>query len=289
MSFSLVAASGLPYVLGTLLIGLVSGVATPKSTAALIAFRVLAVVSAAFIAVSGAPTPSWLLLPGAAALVAWSVVPPRAPAYEPLRNVLRMLLPVMALIAVVFELPYLVLPTQFPCEDPICVLGDSLSAGAGDGADVWPSVLARKLDVSVRNFARADAKLADGAAQAARLPKSASTVLVLLGGNDLASGRSAAEFEQDLDALLSPCAAAGHHVLMFELPLMPGAGEYGRVQRSVAARHGATLIPKRALALLLARPGMTRDGLHLSPRGHLALAELVSGLLDHGGARNASN
>ncbi len=64
---------------------------------------------------------------------------------------------------------------------------------------------------------------------------------------------------------------------MFELPLLPMKNGYGRAQRQVAARHGVTLIPKRCFVELLATPGATVDGIHLSVAGQRQMAELVWG------------
>ena len=43
----------------------------------------------------------------------------------------------------------------------------------------------------------------------------------------------------------------------------------------MAAKHGATLIPKRAFIAVLTADGATVDGIHLTPLGHARMADLV--------------
>ncbi|MEI6085916.1 MAG: SGNH/GDSL hydrolase family protein, partial [Verrucomicrobiota bacterium] len=96
-----------------------------------------------------------------------------------------------------------------------------------------------------------------------------------IGGNDILGPTTSTEFETDLRRLLvaaEQCAAA---TVMFELPLPPFGNSFGRVQRQLAQQFGVALIPKRHIAGVLAAPGTTIDGLHLSPHGH----ELVMALL----------
>jgi lysophospholipase L1-like esterase len=82
-------------------------------------------------------------------------------------------------------------------------------------------------------------------------------------------------FERDLDALLNQTSQRGVRVVMFELPIPPLLNGYGRVQRQLAARYGAALIPKRILASVIAGKGSTIDSLHLSAEGHRAMADAV--------------
>jgi acyl-CoA thioesterase-1 len=64
-------------------------------------------------------------------------------------------------------------------------------------------------------------------------------------------------------------------LVMFELPLFPFDNAYGIEQRRIAAKYGIRLIPRRCLAAILASPGATLDGIHLSNTGQRALAALV--------------
>ena len=91
--------------------------------------------------------------------------------------------------------------------------------------------------------------------------------------------KPAEEFPQSLERLVAQVAKPGRNLAMFELPLPPLKGAYGRAQRTVAARHGVALIPKRVFAAVLAMPGGTRDGLHLTAVGHQALAGRVKRMI----------
>ena len=66
---------------------------------------------------------------------------------------------------------------------------------------------------------------------------------------------------------------------MFELPLPPFYGAFGRAQREAARRRGATLIPKHCMADVLGTKNGTLDGLHLSQIGHDAMAEEIEQML----------
>ena len=62
---------------------------------------------------------------------------------------------------------------------------------------------------------------------------------------------------------------------MFELPLPPFCNEYGRVQRSVAAKYNARLVPKRIFLSVIAGRDSTLDTIHLSQAGHQFMADCV--------------
>jgi acyl-CoA thioesterase-1 len=68
-------------------------------------------------------------------------------------------------------------------------------------------------------------------------------------------------------------------VVMLELPLVPFSVGYGRAQRRLAAEHGVFLIPKRIFAAVLAAPGATADGLHLSESGTRLMDERLLPIL----------
>jgi lysophospholipase L1-like esterase len=159
------------------------------------------------------------------------------------------------------------------------VLGDSLSAGVGREERCWPAVLAGTSGLPVVNLARPGATVRSAMDQAEAIAKSDSVVILEVGGNDLLHGTEAADYRRGLDALLSRLRAGRHEVLMFELPLPPFANAFGAAQRDAAAEHDARLIPKRVLAGVLGMKGGTVDGLHLSQKGHDALAERMAGIV----------
>jgi lysophospholipase L1-like esterase len=70
-----------------------------------------------------------------------------------------------------------------------------------------------------------------------------------------------------------------HQVLLVELPLFPFQNAYGRAQRRIVAEHGIALLPKKYFTRVLALPGSTSDGLHLTQQGHDAMAAMMNALL----------
>jgi len=64
-------------------------------------------------------------------------------------------------------------------------------------------------------------------------------------------------------------------VVLLELPLPPLHNRYGRAQRTLAHKHDALLIPKRRFGRILAHPGATLDGLHLTQTGHELFAKMI--------------
>ena len=64
-------------------------------------------------------------------------------------------------------------------------------------------------------------------------------------------------------------------LVMFELPLFPFDNAYGIQQRNISRRYHIRLIPRRFLANILASPGATVDGIHLSNDGQRKMADLV--------------
>ena len=165
--------------------------------------------------------------------------------------------------------------------EPIHIIGDSLSAGidAGEG-EPWPERLAAILDSEVVSHAEAGATAKSAIQQAEQLPAD-SFVIVEIGGNDLLGGRSATEFEQDLDQLLTKVCSDGRRVVMFELPLPPFYIRFGEAQQKLAKEHGVTLIPRRVLARVLFSDAATLDSIHLSETGHRRLAEETAARLRH--------
>lgn len=102
-------------------------------------------------------------------------------------------------------------------------------------------------------------------------------MLLEIGGNDLVSGADIDTFEAQLVALVQAVAGDDRTVVMFELPTPPLHGGYARAQRRVAADHGVVLIPRRHFVGVIRHADATSDGVHLSPRGHVRMADF----LDH--------
>jgi lysophospholipase L1-like esterase len=104
-------------------------------------------------------------------------------------------------------------------------------------------------------------------------------VLVEIGGNDLLGHTDSKDFYIQLDQLLGRLSAGNSQVVMFELPLFPFCNAFGQAQRNLAKKYNVILIPKHYLTDVFGLKDGTVDGLHLSQKGHDALANLVNGLL----------
>lgn len=278
MPLLLLLSSGLTYFPGVLIAGLAAALPPGRSLWARITRRILVLVAVLLVVLSAVPAPIWIYALGAGAVAAWLLMLGRERPASRQRTVtaLRVVVPLVALLAVASEVPYQASPRLSRAKhDPVYIIGDSLSADVAGNIQPWPALLARDHGLSVANLATAGATLKEGRRQVQRLLDEHGIVVVLLGGNDLITRRDVAQFERDLDYVLARAASVGRQVVMFELPLPPLANGYGYVQRRLAARCGVTLIPRRCLAWLLARPSATIDGLHLSSQGHAVLADLV--------------
>jgi len=170
---------------------------------------------------------------------------------------------------------------QIPIADqePIFVLGDSISAGMGTKERVWPLVLGDISHLNVTNLAQPGATVIDAAKQAKEINAAKGLVIIEIGGNDMFGDLPSAEFARRLDSLLGSLSAAGEQIAMFELPLLPFHHGYAIAQRTLAAKYNTFLIPKSCLANVIKQPDDTLDGLHLSQKGHNALAKSVLALL----------
>jgi acyl-CoA thioesterase I len=178
------------------------------------------------------------------------------------------------------ELPYRwVQPVTVFTNQPVFVLGDSISAGIGGRERVWPVILGDLSRLHVINLAQAGATIETTLSQASRINASHAMVIVEIGGNDLLGHTDRRTFSRQLDTLLAKLKSGEHRIVMFELPLLPFWNVYGTDQRVLAEKYGATLIPKSYLAGVLGTKGATVDGLHLSQKGHNQLAKTVFGLL----------
>ncbi len=182
------------------------------------------------------------------------------------------------LIAAGLELPYHFPPTLRPVEErSLAVIGDSVTAGvaSGDGEVTWPQILAGEHGVQVQDISHVGETAASALRRAESQQITAPIVLIEIGGNDILGSTSSAEFATDLEALLAHLAALGRQLVMFELPLPPFHHEFGRIQRTLAARYNVHLIPKRIFLSVIASGEATLDSIHLSPAGHRRMADTV--------------
>lgn len=166
-----------------------------------------------------------------------------------------------------------------PQDNQVFIIGDSLSMWADRPEQNWPGILGERTGLKVHNFSFGGARARTALSNAERVNTNEALVILEMGGNDILGGTPPSAFRADLEHLLVQVCKGNHHVVMLELPLPPFCNRYGKVQRDLARRFGATLIPKRYLTAVLATAGATEDGLHLSPEGHVLLAETVRSLI----------
>jgi acyl-CoA thioesterase I len=171
-------------------------------------------------------------------------------------------------------------PKQYSqTDDHLVVIGDSISAGISDSASTWPAIMQNAIGNEVKNFSKAGATVADGAAMADQIRPTDHLILIELGGNDLLSGDPSGIFVRDLERLIAKIAAPNRSIVMFELPLIPTAITYGQAQRRIAAKYGVTLIPKRFFVEALSGRDATSDGLHLTKTGATRMATIVARII----------
>lgn len=162
----------------------------------------------------------------------------------------------------------------------VYVLGDSISAGMATTERCWPTMLSELTSLRVVNLAQPGATVETAIAQARNIADPHSLVVVEIGGNDLLGRQpDAAAFESHLDALVSSIHSRQHQILILELPLFPFQNAFGRAQRRVAHKYDTAILPKRHFTRVLGTKDATRDGIHLSPKGHEAMARIIAAAL----------
>lgn len=178
--------------------------------------------------------------------------------------------------AVAADLPSFMSRSDVPRPDRLFVIGDSLSSGGFGEQRTWPAVIEASTTIPVTNLSLASGDTATALQRQIPLlpsPAARECVLIEIGGNDMLDGVDPELFANNLDRILDSAAAGGRRsVVMLELPLLPGRWSYGAAQRRLAKKHRCELVPKRLLAHVLLTPENTSDGLHLTQRGHDALA-----------------
>lgn len=141
-------------------------------------------------------------------------------------------------------------------EPVILVLGDSLSAGYGIGADSsWVALLRRKLDAEGYGYRVVNASVSGettggGRARLARaLDMHRPAVLVLeLGGNDGLRGLPLKQVRGNLDAMIKQARASGAEVLLIGMRIPPNYGpayadQFHSMYAELAQAHDVALVP----------------------------------------------
>lgn len=185
-----------------------------------------------------------------------------------------------SLVMCLVEIPYHLSPSiKVSPEQSVFVIGDSLSAGISAKERAWPDVLSDISHLTVINLAKPGATVETALDQGTGITGNHSLILVEIGGNNLLGGTDSKTFFIQLDKLLGKLSSGGNRVAMFELPLFPFCNAFGKAQRNLAQKYNVTLIPKHYLTDIFAIKDGTLDGLHLSQKGHDALANSIYGLL----------
>lgn len=166
-----------------------------------------------------------------------------------------------------------------PGDGPWVALGDSLTAGVGAGgeANAWPAVLGARLGVEIINRGVSG----ETAAQAARrlqgevLALDPSVVFVLLGGNDLLSGKPADDTFRVLDDIVGQCTDAGAMVVLIGIEGPPVlAPDYSGRFEELTGRHGCLYVPDIMDGMLLRRELMS-DSIHPNAAGYRIFADRI--------------
>lgn len=256
--------------------------------------RVWAVLLAAFgllwIILSSTPLDFWLWLVLAVLLVGsvfqgWHSAHSPASDSVPSRSIVVAFVVVWWLSFLGIELPrHLWSPPETGRIERLFVIADSVTAGLNENEVTWPRMLTNRAKIEVVDASQPGATLQSALQQAKLIGKRPGIVLLEIGGNDLLENLPPARFEADLTQLLEavaiPIGSPSRPVVMFELPLPPASMRYGAIQRRLADDFRVTLIPKRKFIALLTSSGSTVDSIHLSPRGHAAMCDLVIRLFD---------
>lgn len=232
------------------------------------------------IAVSSTPLPLWFY--GAAVLVSlfWLVTlftkRWRKAAAEAMVGIW--------LLGLLLEVPYHLTPGVEPVSTRrLTVIGDSVTAGLGDvQKETWPRILAREHDIAVQDLSHVGDTVSTARRWVAETNLDAPLVLLEIGGNDVLGSTTSAEFRTNLDRLLTEVSAPGRQLVMLELPLPPFYHVFGRIQRTLAKKHGVKLVPKRVLLSILAGGDATLDSIHLSQAGQQQMADVMWGIVGPG-------
>jgi acyl-CoA thioesterase-1 len=235
------------------------------------------------VVVSATPLPYWFYVAALVVSLVWIVV--ERVHWKSLhpnwRQSLRVAVVTLWLGSALAEVPFQRNPALQPMGRPtLYLLADSVSAGMGEAVtETWPDILARTQGIDVHNHSQMGATVASMLKKIKGTPLGQGIVLLEIGGNDLLGSTTAADFERNLDELLSLVSGPDREVVMFELPLTPFANGYGLAQRRLAAKHRAKLIPKRIFVGVLTADDATVDSIHLTRKGHERMAETVWAIL----------
>jgi len=236
------------------------------------------------IGLSATPLPMWLYAIWAVFVLVVLLDRKSKPDDSPWRRYgAPILLLVFSLIAGLVEFPHHIKPNiSIDHANKIIVVGDSISAGIGNESDLWPTILQNKFGIEVVNLSEPGAKVTDAAKTVSRLEneeKEDNILILEIGGNDILGKTEIDTFEMSLDRTFSHASDCSDTVIVLELPLPPFCNGYGTIQRKLASKYKAHMIPKRYFSGIIGRRDATVDGLHLSPIGHQLFADMMLEML----------
>ncbi len=281
---ALFLASGDSLYPGALLLGLAVMTARPSGSRRLQSLHSLAIwLGFSLIVMASPPVSGWMAVVFLAAFFLWFVAKGRVRGdliWTRLRVTAAAILLVWLLAVPSSELLRRRMPRiHVDASYHLVVIGDSISSGIDAHTPAWPTVLQRQTGVPVQNLSRAGAGIVEARAMASRVQSKDTLILIEIGGNDLLSGMSSAEFGQALESLLSSLSMPGRTLVMFELPLLPHKIGFGQMQRRLSTKYGVFLVPKHFFTRVLGGTDATSDGLHLSESGARQMATLVAQVL----------
>ena len=228
---------------------------------------------------SATPLPVWAYVIWLVSALAGVVLFNRSTAWRRLQRWVCVVLFASTIGCFTLEVPYHRSP-QLSIQEgtTIYVLGDSISVGMGADDRSWAEVLQEMTGFSVVNLALAGATVEGAIDQAGGISESNSLVIIEIGGNDLLGETDAAAFGRSLDRLVASLARE-HKILVVELPLFPFGNAFGEAQRRVVGKYDLSMLPKRCFTRVLGMPGSTSDGLHLTQKGHDAMAAIIADVI----------
>jgi len=159
----------------------------------------------------------------------------------------------------------------------IICFGDSLTegVGAGNGED-YPSILARRLGVSIINAGRRGDTSADGLARLDQsvLAQNPRLVIVLFGGNDFLRQLAVSETKKNLEEIVRRIQDRGAMVVLAGMRLGLFTDEYGPVYKEIARKQGALYVPE-ILKGILSDARLKSDSIHPNSAGYQLVAERI--------------
>jgi len=229
--------------------------------------RVLAAIGIIVVASSGTPLSIWIY-------IAWFAL--AFGCFIRIRTGLAVAFVLFSGVLCILEARWRTTPqVKVPADQPVYVIGDSISAGIGQHEKTWPAVFRDISHLNVKDLSQPGATVESAMLHAQQINIQPATVILEIGGNDLLGGAKAQDFRRQLDVLLGALEGKHQRIIMFELPLLPFKNGFGEAQRSLAGKYHATLIPKKCMVRIFEMKNGTVDDLHLSQEGHNAFAQLV--------------